>query len=79
MDWCRGTLADYKVPDLVRFLDDFPRTGTGKPRRVELARMVRAGARRAERADAHRRPLRPLPDLVRASPRDVGGVERSRG
>jgi len=42
MDWCRVTLADYKVPDRVRFLDDFPRTGTGKPRRVELARILRA-------------------------------------
>jgi acyl-CoA synthetase (AMP-forming)/AMP-acid ligase II len=42
MDWCRVTLADYKVPDLVRFLDDLPRTGNGKPRRIELARMVRA-------------------------------------
>ena len=42
VDWCRVTLADYKVPDLVRFLDDFPRTGNGKPRRIELARMVRA-------------------------------------
>ncbi len=42
MDWCRAILADYKVPDLVRFLDDFPRTGNGKPRRVELARMLRA-------------------------------------
>jgi acyl-CoA synthetase (AMP-forming)/AMP-acid ligase II len=42
MDWCQVTLADYKVPDLVRFLDDFPRTGNGKPRRVELARMIRA-------------------------------------
>jgi acyl-CoA synthetase (AMP-forming)/AMP-acid ligase II len=41
-DWCRVILADYKVPDLVRFLDDFPRTGNGKPRRVELARMMRA-------------------------------------
>ncbi len=45
MDWCRVILADYKVPDLVRFLDDFPRTGNGKPRRVELARMVRAELR----------------------------------
>jgi acyl-CoA synthetase (AMP-forming)/AMP-acid ligase II len=43
-DWCRETLADYKVPDLVRFFEDFPRTGTGKVRRVELLRMVRSGA-----------------------------------
>jgi acyl-CoA synthetase (AMP-forming)/AMP-acid ligase II len=42
MDWCRVILADYKIPDLVRFLGDFPRTGNGKPRRVELARMVQA-------------------------------------
>jgi fatty-acyl-CoA synthase len=39
-DWCRVTLADYKVPDVVRFLDEFPRTGTGKIRRIELARQV---------------------------------------
>jgi fatty-acyl-CoA synthase len=41
-DWSRVTLADYKVPDLVRFLDEFPLTGTGKVRRVELARMMHA-------------------------------------
>lgn len=42
LDWCRGALADYKVPDLVRFLDAFPLTGSGKIRRVELARMISA-------------------------------------
>ena len=41
-DWCRVTMADYKVPDLVRFLDAFPLTGTGKVRRVELARTIQA-------------------------------------
>ena len=41
-NWCRLTLADYKVPDLVRFLDEFPLTGTGKIRRVELARIIQA-------------------------------------
>jgi non-ribosomal peptide synthetase component E (peptide arylation enzyme) len=35
-------MADYKVPDLVRFLDAFPLTGTGKVRRVELARTIQA-------------------------------------
>lgn len=45
MDWCRFVLADYKIPDLVRFLDDFPRTGNGKPRRLELARIVHAELR----------------------------------
>jgi fatty-acyl-CoA synthase len=41
-DWCRGTLSDYKIPDIVRFFDSFPLTGSGKVRRVELARMVSA-------------------------------------
>src|SRR5262245_25561647 len=41
-EWCRDALADYKIPDLVRFFDSFPLTGSGKVRRVELARMVSA-------------------------------------
>jgi len=41
-EWCRSALADYKVPDLVRFLDSFPLTGSGKVRRIELARMMTA-------------------------------------
>jgi len=39
VDWCRDTLAAPKVPDQVRFFDSFPRTGTGKTRRIELARI----------------------------------------
>jgi fatty-acyl-CoA synthase len=41
-EFCRETMAEYKVPDIVRFLDSFPLTGSGKVRRVELARTVRA-------------------------------------
>ncbi len=44
VDWCRVTLADYKIPDLVRFIDAFPRTGTGKIRRVELSRVIHSGS-----------------------------------
>ena len=40
VDWCRETLADAKVPDLVRFLESLPRTGTGKIRRIELSRQM---------------------------------------
>lgn len=40
LDWCRETLADAKVPDRVRFFDAFPRTGTGKVRRIELSRTI---------------------------------------
>jgi fatty-acyl-CoA synthase len=38
--WCRQTLADHKVPDLVRFVEELPTTGTGKIRRVELSRLI---------------------------------------
>jgi fatty-acyl-CoA synthase len=33
-------VADFKVPDLVRFFDTFPLTGSGKVHRSELARVV---------------------------------------
>ena len=42
VDWCRETLADDKIPDLVRFLDALPRTDTGQVRRADLSRVVRA-------------------------------------
>ncbi len=41
-EWCRSTLADHKGPDIVRFFDALPMTGTGKVRRVELARLIEA-------------------------------------
>jgi fatty-acyl-CoA synthase len=39
-DFCREMVADYKVPDLVRFFDAFPLTGSGKVKRRELAQVV---------------------------------------
>jgi acyl-CoA synthetase (AMP-forming)/AMP-acid ligase II len=42
VDWCREVLADDKVPDLVRFVDELPRTDTGQVRRAELARLAQA-------------------------------------
>jgi fatty-acyl-CoA synthase len=39
-EFCRDHLVDYKVPDLVRFFDAFPMTGSGKVKRRELARVV---------------------------------------
>jgi fatty-acyl-CoA synthase len=38
--FARDTMADYKVPDLVRFFDSFPMTGSGKVKRRELERVV---------------------------------------
>jgi fatty-acyl-CoA synthase len=40
VDWCRETLADPKVPDEVRFIDELPRTDTGQVRRTDLGRRV---------------------------------------
>jgi fatty-acyl-CoA synthase len=39
-EFCREQLVDYKVPDLVRFFDAFPLTGSGKVKRRELAQVV---------------------------------------
>lgn len=50
-EYCREALAPYKVPDLVRFLDVFPMTPSGKARRVALARLVRA--QEASRREPH--------------------------
>jgi fatty-acyl-CoA synthase len=38
--FCRDQMADDKTPDLVRFFDAFPVTGSGKVRRRELAQVV---------------------------------------
>jgi acyl-CoA synthetase (AMP-forming)/AMP-acid ligase II len=42
LDWCRDTLADEKVPDLVQFWDELPRTDTGKLRRGDMTRRIKA-------------------------------------
>ena len=48
-EFCKGQVAQYKVPDLIRFVDSFPMTGSGKVRRVELARMISAEESAARR------------------------------
>ena len=39
-EFCRGSLAAYKVPRLVEFRTDLPKTATGKVRKGELATSV---------------------------------------
>jgi fatty-acyl-CoA synthase len=39
-DFARDTMADFKLPDLVRFFDTFPMTGSGQVKRRELERTV---------------------------------------
>jgi len=43
-DYCHESLADHKVPDLIQIMDRFPDTTDERARRVELARVVRAGS-----------------------------------
>ena len=40
-DYCHESLADYKVPDVIRFMERFPEGADERARRVELARVVR--------------------------------------
>jgi long-chain acyl-CoA synthetase len=35
-DFCKGGIARYKIPRRIVFIDDFPRTSTGKIRKTEL-------------------------------------------
>jgi fatty-acyl-CoA synthase len=35
-EFCKGSLAHYKVPRYVRFVDEFPQTVTGKVRKVQM-------------------------------------------
>jgi acyl-CoA synthetase (AMP-forming)/AMP-acid ligase II len=36
LDHCRSTLETYKIPSQIRFLEEFPRSETGKPRKYKL-------------------------------------------
>ena len=41
-EWCAATLAEYKVPDLVTFMEDLPLTRNGRLWRTELVRLLSA-------------------------------------
>jgi fatty-acyl-CoA synthase len=45
VDYCREALEPFKIPAQVRFVDDLPRTETGKPRKFRLREMVQRGER----------------------------------
>ena len=40
LSYCRAELEPFKIPRQVRFLPDFPRTGTGKPQKFKLREMA---------------------------------------
>ncbi len=39
-DFCRGQIAHFKVPRIVRIVDEFPMTVTGKIRKIEMRAMM---------------------------------------
>lgn len=41
LSFCRTHLPPYSIPETIKFLDDFPRTGSGKISRVEITKMLR--------------------------------------
>jgi fatty-acyl-CoA synthase len=50
---CRPTLAEYKLPDVVHFVEELPKATTGSSRRTEISRRMRLelAVRRDEQAD----------------------------
>jgi fatty-acyl-CoA synthase len=49
---CRPALAEYKLPDIVRFLEEIPRSEGGAPLRAETARAIRRREAAAEGDEA---------------------------
>ena len=35
-DWCQGQIAYYKIPEHIRFVDDFPATLSGKIQKYKI-------------------------------------------
>lgn len=52
---CRPALAEYKLPDIVRFLGEIPRSEGGAPLRAEVARAMRLQLAAAEGDEASER------------------------
>jgi fatty-acyl-CoA synthase len=39
-DFCRGRIANYKVPHYVKFVDEYPMTASGKIQKFKLRDMA---------------------------------------
>ncbi len=50
-EFCRGSIAHFKVPRYVKFVNDFPMTATGKIRKVEMREVSIAELALEEAAD----------------------------
>jgi acyl-CoA synthetase (AMP-forming)/AMP-acid ligase II len=52
LDYCRLGMEIYKVPDQVRFANDFPRSASGKPQKFKLREMALRKGQAGERETA---------------------------
>ncbi len=52
LSYCRRELEPYKIPGQVRFVADFPRTETGKPKKFELRQEYLAAEGTEQRGEA---------------------------
>ena len=39
-DFCRGQIAHYKIPQYIKFVDEFPMTITGKPQKFKMCEIM---------------------------------------
>ncbi|XP_026315818.1 acyl-CoA synthetase family member 2, mitochondrial [Hyposmocoma kahamanoa] len=42
-EFCSGKLARYKIPRLLKFIDEFPKTGSGKIQKFKIKNMIESG------------------------------------
>ena len=40
INFCKGKIASYKIPSVVKFLSEFPTTAAGKIKKYELKKMI---------------------------------------
>ncbi|QDQ96150.1 benzoate-CoA ligase family protein [Tomitella fengzijianii] len=53
IDWCRDGLAHFKAPRAVRFVDELPKTATGKLQRFRVKQQLAGTLTAPEREPAH--------------------------
>lgn len=41
--YCTGKLARYKIPRLLKYIDEYPKTGSGKIQKFKIKQLVESG------------------------------------
>ena len=45
IDYCRGKIANFKIPKFIEFVSEFPMTSSGKIQKFKLKEMAKRGAK----------------------------------